>query len=55
MDIPTLKWKEINMDLFVGLSPIMMQNDSIRVIVERLTKSAHFIPVKSTYPAEDYT
>ena len=30
-------------------------NDLIWVIVDRLTKSAHFIPVKSTYLAEDYS
>ena len=31
------------------------QYDSIWVIVDRMTKSAHFVPVKFTYSSEDYT
>ena len=31
-----------------------MQYDFIWVVVDRLTKSAHFIPVKSTYSADYY-
>ena len=42
------------MDLVVGFSRTRMQNDSICVIVYGFTKSAHFIPVKSTHLAEDY-
>ena len=40
------------MDFVVGLPKIMSKYDSIWVIVDRLTKSAHFIPVKVTYNAE---
>ena len=36
----------------VGLPKTMGKYDSIWVIVDRLTKSAHFIPVKVTYNAE---
>ena len=32
----------------------LKKHESIWVVVDRLTKSAHFIPVKSTYSAEDY-
>ena len=28
------------------------QHDSIMVVVDKLTKAAHFIPVKSTYKAD---
>ena len=38
----------------VGLPRTRRQHNSIWVIVDRLTKSAHFIPVKSTYRGEDY-
>ena len=42
------------MDFVVGVPKTRRYNDSIFVIVNRMTKSAHFIPVKSTYRAEDY-
>ena len=42
------------MDFVVGLSKTRRQHDSIWVIVDPMTKSAHFIPVKSTYRVEDY-
>ena len=54
MNVPTWKWEAINMDFFVGLPQTRKQNNSIWVIVDRLTNSAHFIPVKSTYTDEDY-
>ena len=38
----------------VGLPKTTRQHDSIWVIVESMSKSAHFIPLKSTYKAEDY-
>ena len=40
------------MDFVVGLPRTLGKFDSIWVIVDRLTKSAHFIPVKVTYNAE---
>ena len=42
------------MDFVVGIPRTRRQHDSIWVIVDRLTKSVHFIPVKSTYRVEDY-
>ena len=40
------------MDFVVGLPKILGKFDSIWVIVNRLTKYAHFIPVKMSYNAE---
>ena len=40
------------MDFVVGLPKTLVKFDSIWVIVDRLTKSAHFIPIKVTYNAE---
>ena len=54
IQVPIWKWEDINMDFVVGLPRTQKQYDSIWVIVDRLTKSAHFIPVKSTYSLEDY-
>ena len=38
----------------VGLPKTQNQYDSIWVVVDKLTKSAHFTPVNSTYSAKDY-
>jgi hypothetical protein len=46
---PEWKWEEIVMDFIVGLPRTQSRYDSIWVIVDRLTKVAHFIPVKTTY------
>jgi hypothetical protein len=43
------KWEEIDMDFIVGLPHTQSGYDSIWVIVDRLTKVAHFIPFKTTY------
>jgi hypothetical protein len=40
---------EISMDFIMGLPRTRDGYDSIWVIVDRLTKVAHFIPVKITY------
>jgi hypothetical protein len=37
------------MDFIVGLPHTRAGYDSICVVVDRLTKAAHFIPVKTTY------
>ncbi|KAH0652759.1 hypothetical protein KY289_030437 [Solanum tuberosum] len=53
-DIPTWKWEDVNMDFVVGLPRTRRQHDFIWVIIDRMTKSAHFIPVKVSFSAEDY-
>ena len=49
LPIPEWKWEGTTMDLVVGLPRSRDGYDSIWVIVDRLTKSAHFLPVKVTY------
>jgi hypothetical protein len=49
LKIPEWKWKEIGMNFIVGLPRTQAGYDSIWVIVDRLTKVAHFIPIKMTY------
>ena len=48
IEVPTWKWEAINKDFVVVLPRTRRQHDSIWVIVDRSTKSAHFIPVMST-------
>ena len=54
LDIPSWKWEDISMDFIVGLPPTSKGYDSIWVIVDRLTKSAHFLPVKTIYSSQHY-
>jgi hypothetical protein len=46
---PEWKWKEISIYFIVGLPKIQSGYDSIWVIVDRLSKVVHFIPIKTTY------
>jgi hypothetical protein len=59
LQVPEWKWEEIAIYFIVGLPITQSGYDSIRVIVDRLTKVAHFIPIKTTYSgpqlAELYT
>ncbi|WVZ94000.1 hypothetical protein U9M48_039944 [Paspalum notatum var. saurae] len=52
--VPAWKWEDIHMDFIVGLPRTQKGYDSIWVIIDRFTKSAHFIPVKTTYRAKQY-
>ena len=53
IEIPIWKWEDINMDFVTGLPKVRGGYDSIWVIVDRLTKSAYFNPVKTTYQVEE--
>jgi hypothetical protein len=52
--IPTWKWEDISVDFIVVLPRTAKCFDSILVIVDRLTKIAHFLPVKTSYPVLTY-
>jgi hypothetical protein len=52
LSILDLKWDEISMDFNVGLPLTARMFDS--VIMDRLTKFAHFIPVKAAYKVQKY-
>jgi hypothetical protein len=54
LPIPTWKWKDISMDFIVGLPTTVKGFDSIWVIDDRLTKIAHFLPVKIDHPVAVY-
>ena len=45
LPIPMWKWEKITMDFVTGLSWTQRQHDAIWAIVDRLTKSAHFLSV----------
>nr|GFD26161.1 retrotransposon protein, putative, Ty3-gypsy subclass [Tanacetum cinerariifolium] len=47
--IPMWKWDEISMDFVTGLPTTQKRHDAIWVVVDRLTKSAHFLPIRKNY------
>ena len=51
LPIPSWKWEIISLDFITGLPRNQNQNDSIMVVVDKLSKVSHFIPVKTTYKA----
>ena len=47
--IPLWKWERVTMDFVSGLPLTPTKKDSVWVVVDRLTKSAHFIPIRTNY------
>ena len=54
LPIPEWKWEHIIMDFVVGLPKSKGNCDSIWVIVDRLTKFSHFLPVNTTFTTNKY-
>jgi hypothetical protein len=55
LSIPLWKWDDISVDFIVGLPLTARRKDSIWFIVDRLTKTAHFIAVHTTYSVQQYS
>jgi hypothetical protein len=55
LSIPNWSWDDISMDFIVGLLLTTHTFDSIWVIVNRLNKFTHFIPIGTKYRVEKYT
>ncbi|GJR47199.1 reverse transcriptase domain-containing protein [Tanacetum coccineum] len=51
-EIPEWKWDKITMDFITKLPRSKSGNDTIWVIVDRLTKSAHFLAIREDYSTE---
>ncbi|GKF12507.1 putative reverse transcriptase domain-containing protein [Tanacetum coccineum] len=51
-EIPEWKWEKITMDLVTKLPKSNGGYDAIWVIMDRLTKSAHFLPIREDYKME---
>lgn len=49
LDIPEWKWEHLAMDFVVGLPRTRANHDAIWVIIDRLTKSAHFLPINERF------
>nr|GFD48565.1 transposon Ty3-I Gag-Pol polyprotein [Tanacetum cinerariifolium] len=55
LDIPIWKWDEISMDFVTGLPQTQRRHDAIWIVVDRLTKSAHFLPIRKDYSVSRLT
>ncbi|GKE17208.1 putative reverse transcriptase domain-containing protein, partial [Tanacetum coccineum] len=53
--IPVWKWENITMDFVIKLPKTSTGQDTIWVIVDRLTKSAHFLPMRKNDSMEKLT
>ncbi|GJS89418.1 putative reverse transcriptase domain-containing protein [Tanacetum coccineum] len=51
-EIPQWKWDNITMDFVTKLPRTSSGHDTIWVIVDRLTKSAHFLPIRENDPMD---
>ncbi|KAL8115150.1 hypothetical protein AgCh_021831 [Apium graveolens] len=49
LEIPEWKWEHIAMDFMTGLPRTKTNHDAIWVIIDRLTKSVHFLPINERY------
>ena len=54
LSIKEWKWDDIRVDFIVGLPMMAHKFNFIWVIVDRLSKSAHFIPVNTRFDARKY-
>ena len=52
LPIPEWKWEHISMDFVIGLPKTPKCMVSIWVVIDRVTMSAHFLPVKTTFNAD---
>ena len=51
LPIPEWKWYVVTMDFITKLPKMWLKNDGIMVVVDKLTKATHLIPVKTTHKA----
>ena len=49
LPIPEWKWEHITMDFVFKLPPTTQRHDDIWIVVDRLTKSAHFLPIREKF------
>ena len=52
LEIPQWKWEQISMDFVTGLPRTSTEHDPIWVIVDMLTESTHFLPIRVDYTLE---
>jgi hypothetical protein len=49
LPIPEKKWKVVTIDFITKIPRTTRQHDSIMVVVDKLKKTTHFVPIKMTH------
>jgi hypothetical protein len=49
LTIPKKKWELVTIDFITKFPRTIRQYDSIMIVVDKLTKTSHFVPVKTTH------
>ena len=52
LPIPVWKWEHITIDFIVGLPQTSKHDDAIWVILDQLTKTAHYLAIKVIFTAK---
>ncbi|KAG8499167.1 hypothetical protein CXB51_005608 [Gossypium anomalum] len=47
--VPEWKWDRVTMDFVTGFPLTLKKKDAIWIVIDKLTKSAHFIPIRMDY------
>ena len=55
LPIPEWKWEQITMNFVFKLPPTSQRHDNIWIVVDRLTKSAHFLPIHENFSPQKLT
>src|SRR3954470_18929228 len=51
LPIPEWKWDKVSMDFIIGFPKTLKGNDAIFVVIDRLSKVAHFLPIRESITA----
>src|SRR3954463_14941896 len=51
LPIPEWKWDKVSMDFITGFPKTQKGNDSIFVVIDQLSKVAHFLPISESITA----
>ena len=54
LEVAEWKWEHVTMDFVTHLPKTSQRHDAVWVIVDRLTKSAHFLAVRMTFTLEEF-
>ena len=54
LEVAEWKWEHIMMDFVIHLPRTSRKHDAVWLIVDRLTKSAHFLVVQMTFTLEEF-